>query len=81
MQNIIDEGQSTDFWFDNCHSKGPFWLMHYNFTVVYDTALPFQAKEAAVINAAGLVWPPARSSDLVETQCSLCDIFVHKKIL
>lgn len=71
----IGTGSSTFLWHDAWHPHGPL-LLQYGHRVVYDAAIPMDAKVSEVIQNGEWHWPAARSDDLVAIQSAIIDVVV-----
>ena len=64
IRHIIGDGQHTSLWFDTWLPFGPI-LPQFEERVIYDSALPRQAKVSSIITNGQWVWPIANSPDLL----------------
>ena len=73
IQNKIGNGCNTSLWYDNWHPKGPL-LEKYGSRVIYDAALPKDAKVAMVIQDEDWSWPITNTLELMEIRRELTQL-------
>ncbi|GKV39485.1 hypothetical protein SLEP1_g47243 [Rubroshorea leprosula] len=73
VKHIVGTGDSIYLWHDFWHPNGPL-IEVYGQKIVYDAAIPSQAKLSQVIQGDFWKWPPARSPALLQIQIALCGV-------
>ncbi|GKV25846.1 hypothetical protein SLEP1_g35229 [Rubroshorea leprosula] len=78
VKHIVGTGDSIYLWYDFWHPNGPL-IEVYGQKIVYDAAIPSQAKLSQVIQGDFWKWPPTRSPALLQIQIALCGVLLSTK--
>ena len=67
LKHSIGDGENTCLWYDNWHPLGPL-IDYFGSRIIYDSALPRNAKVKSIVEGRVWKWPPIVTIQLLELQ-------------